>query len=107
MDKQQSVQRDVLLAELERRWRAGFASLAHGDDLPPGQRYRMEGMMESAALLAPGTESDITAAMAVMYMAVFGKTLAQDFGEDWQHFYPFPQIPAMMRRAPVYPSTAD
>ena len=107
MDEQQSLQRDVLLAELEQRWRAGFASLARGDDLPPGQRYRMEGMMESAALLAPGTESEITAAMAAAYIAEFGNTLAQDFGEDWQLFYPFPQIPAMMRRAPVYPSTAD
>ena len=107
MDQQQPLQSEVLLAELEQRWRAGFVSLARGDDLPPGQRYRMEGMMESAALLAPGTESEITAAMSATYTAVFGKTLAQDFGEDWQQFYPFPQIPAVMRRAPVYPSTAD
>lgn len=107
METQGFTDRGMLLAELERRWRAGFASLARGDDLPPGQRYRMEGMMESAALLAPGTEGEITEAMAAIYLAVFGKTLAQDFGEDWQQFYPFPQIPAVMQRAPVYPSTAD
>lgn len=107
METQDLTGRGMLLAELERRWRAGFASLSRGDDLPPGPRYRMEGMMESAALLAPGTEGEITAAMAAMYLSVFGKTLAQDFGENWQRFYPFPQIPAVMRRAPVYPSTAD
>jgi hypothetical protein len=41
------------------------------------------------------------------YRQAFGRTLADDFGDDWREFYPFPQIPAMGRRAPVYPSTRD
>ncbi len=107
MDKQASEHHAVLLAELQRRWQAAFAALARGDDLPPGQRLRMEGMMESAALLEPDSEADITDAMATVYLREFGNSLAQDFGQDWQQFYPFPQIPATMKRAPVYPSTTD
>ena len=107
MKTQTNAQHAILLAELQRRWQAAFATLARGDDLPPGQRFRMEGMMESAALLEPGSNAEITAAMATVYRREFGKSLAQDFGPDWQQFYPFPQIPAVMKRAPVYPSTTD
>ena len=36
-----------------------------------------------------------------------GDDIAADFGDNWQDFYPFPQIPAMGKRAPVYPSTPE
>ncbi|MEP1473149.1 MAG: hypothetical protein ABJK20_03940 [Halieaceae bacterium] len=107
MNTEASAQYTMLLAELQQRWQAAFAALARGDDLAPGRRYRMEGMMESAALLEPGSEADISEAMAAAYLRQFGNNLAQDFGQDWQQFYPFPQIPAVMKRAPVYPSTTD
>jgi hypothetical protein len=96
-----------LHAELERRWRGMFAALAGGDDVPPSQRLRAEGMMEAAVLLSLATSADLTAAMDRCYRAAYGRGIAEDFGADWQEFFPFPQIPAMARRAPVYPSTSD
>jgi len=107
MKIQTNAECSVLLAELQRRWQGAFAALARGDDLPPAHRFRMEGMMESIALLEPGCQGEITEAMATMYQREFGQTLEQDFGQAWRQFYPFPQIPAVMKRAPVYPSTTD
>jgi hypothetical protein len=96
-----------LIVELERRWQEMFRQLRDGLDVPPAQRLRTEGLMEAAALLDPGSESRLQAAMDTAYRQVFGRDLAADFGDDWQDFYPFPQIPAVGQRAPVYPSTAD
>lgn len=97
----------ILLAELERRWLRLFQHLQRGLDAPPAQRLRIEGLMEAAALLEPGCEERLQQAMAVVYRQVNERALEQDFGEDWADFYPFPQIPALAQRAPVYPSTAD
>ncbi len=96
-----------LLAELERRWRDMFTRLAAGEDLPPGVRLRAEGLMEAAALLQPGCEAKLAECMDAVYRDAFGRSLEDDFGADWQECYPFPQIPAVMRRAPVYPSTRE
>lgn len=97
----------ALEAELEQRWRAMFAALAAGDDVAPAQRLRAEGVMEAAALLAIASPMALSDAMDRCYQAAFGHSIAADFGQDWQEFFPFPQIPAMARRAPVYPSTRD
>ncbi len=92
---------------LRQRWLSAFTQLNEGEDWPPGGRMRTEGMMEALVLLQPdSTERQITA-MDGCYREVFGCGLDETFGKDWQLFYPFPQIPAMMRRAPVYPSTSD
>ena len=40
-----------VVEELERRWRSMFEALAKGDDVPPGERLRAEGMMEAAVLV--------------------------------------------------------
>lgn len=96
-----------VLTELERRWQAMFEQLADGLDVPPGQRLRAEGLMEALALMDPGCEARLQAAMDVAYHRVNGRSLAQDFGEDWESFYPFPQIPVAMTRAPVYPSAPE
>lgn len=96
-----------LLDELKRRWLAMFGALAGGDDVPPAQRLRTEGMMEAALVLHVATEVELSAAMDSCYSACFGRAIAEDFGDDWRDFHPFPQIPAMGRRAPVYPSTPD
>ncbi|WP_116367206.1 hypothetical protein [Parahaliea mediterranea] len=98
---------EPLRAEVERRWQALFAALLAGQDAPPGQRLRLEGLMEAIALLEPGCEHALQDAMDAKYRAVFGRGLAEDFGDQWRDFYPFPQIPAVMQRAPVWPSTAD
>lgn len=97
----------VLETELEQRWLALFAALAAGDDVPPAQRLRTEGMMEAAALQGVATPAALLRAMDRCYREAFGRAIVDDFGEDWQAFFPFPQIPAMARRAPVYPSTKD
>ncbi len=96
-----------LLDELERRWRSMFADLAHGDDLPPGERLRTEGMMEAAVLVGAATPSELVSRMDACFTAAAGGTLAETLGEDWLEVFPFPQVPAMARRAPVYPSTSD
>jgi hypothetical protein len=42
-----------------------------------------------------------------IFREAFGRCLAEQFGDDWRSFSPFPEIPAVAHRAPVYPSTAD
>jgi hypothetical protein len=97
----------ALLAELEQRWSAMFAALEAGDDVPPSQRLRTEGMMEAAELQGIASREELVASMGRCYREVFGRAITEDFGEDWEAFFPFPQIPAMARRAPVFPSTKD
>ena len=84
-----------------------FSALAAGDDVPPGQRLRAEGMMEAALLLDAASVEELDRAMDDCYRQAFGRGIDEDFGADWRGFYPFPQVPAMGRRAPVYPSTRD
>lgn len=97
----------ILQDELDRRWRDMFAALAAGGDVSPGQRLRTEGVMEAAVLTRETSADDLLSAMNDCYLVCFGHSIAADFGDDWQAFYPFPQIPAVGRRAPVYPSTSD
>jgi hypothetical protein len=97
----------VLEAELQQRWGAMFTALAGGDDVSPAQRLRAEGLMEAAVLIAIATPETLVVAMDCCYRAAYSRSIAKDFGDDWQVFFPFPQIPAMAKRAPVYPSTKD
>jgi hypothetical protein len=98
---------DALQTELERRWRCMFVALTSGDEVPPAMRLRTEGMMEAAVLLECAAPAGLQRAMDDCYRAACGQGIAEQFGDDWQDFFPFPQIPAMGRRAPVYPSTSD
>jgi hypothetical protein len=97
----------VLQTELEQRWRAMFVALAGGEDVPPAQRLRAEGMMEAADLLGIATREALLASMGGCYREVNGRSIEEEFGADWQDLFPFPQIPAMAKRAPVFPSTTD
>jgi len=96
-----------LLREIEQRWETMFSALAAGADVPPSQRLRTEGMMQSAVLLELASEPELSAAMDRCYRDAFGRGIDDEFGAHWQDFFPFPQIPAMGLRAPVYPSTGD
>ena len=98
---------NIIVEELSRRWRTMFSQLQRGDDLPPGTRLRAEGMMEAASLSGMATAAELQALMAVHYEEVMGTPLDKEFGPDWCEFFPFPQIPAVARRAPVFPSTGD
>ncbi len=96
----------LLETEIERRYRAMFAALAAGDDLPPAQRLRTEGLMEAAVLL--GANPDVLQQlMDGCYRDAFGCSLDDALGDGWQDFHRFPEIPAFARRAPVVPSTAE
>lgn len=97
----------ALETELQVRWNEMFVALAAGDDVPPAQRLRAEGMMEAAVLLGVASPDALIAAMDECYRKAGGHAIAEDFGADWRSLFPFPQIPAMMRRAPVFPSTQD
>ena len=96
-----------LYAEVTARWRRMFTQLEAGSDLPPSQRLRAEGLMEALVIGGEETPQNIQSAMDEVYRDVFGQSLAEYHGPDWPSFFPFPQIPAMARRAPVYPSTKD
>lgn len=97
----------LLVETLQDRWQQMFQALARGEDLPPGSRLRAEGMAEAAVLVGAASESALDREMDCIFRAAFDRTLAEQFGEDWRSFFPFPEIPAVSRRAPVYPSTAD
>ena len=97
----------VLEEELEQRWRRMFAALAAGEDVPPSHRLRAEGMMEAIVLIGSTTRDALTLRMCSSDQSAFGRSIAETFGTDWQALFPFPQIPAMANRAPVYPSTQD
>lgn len=97
----------ALMDEVTRRWDALFSQLAAGDDAPPSQRLRLEGLMEALVITGEHSPDQIQADMAQHYEAVFGHGIDHAVGEDWTSSYPFPQIPAFMQRAPVYPSTSD
>ncbi len=98
---------DVLLREIVSRWEGIFAALARGHDVAPSQRLRTEGLMEAAVLLRTASADELTAKMAACYESVSGVSLEQHFGSHWMELFPFPQVPAMTKRAPVYPSTKD
>lgn len=96
-----------IVEELSKRWQIMFSELQQGDDLPPGVRLRTEGMMEATVLLGIVSAEELQSLMAARYEEAFGTSLAEEFGVEWADFFVFPQIPAMARRAPVYPSTKD
>ena len=96
-----------LLDEIVARWLAMFESLATGSDVAPSLRLRTEGLMEAAVLQGLLSADQLTQLMEQRYLQCYGHTIMADHGDDWQEFFPFPQIPAMAKRAPVYPSTPD
>ncbi len=98
---------NALLIELEVRWHNIFTTLKAGGDVAPGLRLRTEGLMEAAVLSGEATPDGLSNAMETCYLEVYGRSIAQNFADNWQEFFPFPQIPAMGKRAPVYPSTPD
>ena len=62
--------------------------------------------MEALVLLGVASSEELQSAMAKCYLQEYGVSLLQQWGEDWNEMFPFPQIPGFGQRAPVYPSTA-
>jgi len=98
---------DALQLELKNRFDRMFAALAGGDDAAPSLRLRAEGLMEAVILSGLADEDAVDAMLGRSYRLAFKREVEEDFGADWRSFYPFPQIPAVGRRAPVYPSTKE
>lgn len=96
-----------LLDLLESRWREIFFRLEAGDVVPPTLQLRAEGIMEAAVTAGQASESELLYAMEDVHRQVRGVSIATKLGRDWHELYPFPQIPAVAQRAPVYPSTPD
>ncbi len=96
-----------LMDEVTQRWEQLFRQLAAGDDAPPAQRLRLEGLMEALVITGECEATEVQAAMNRCHVAAFGHDLSQAIGDDWPDLHPFPQIPVFMRRAPVYPSTSE
>jgi len=96
-----------LMDTIDRRLQTLLSQLCAGLDAPPGQRLRLEGLMEAAVLTDIASAAELRSLLEVRYREAFGRTLEDDLGEGWEFFFPFPQIPAMARRAPVFPSTRD
>jgi hypothetical protein len=96
-----------LTSLLEQRWREIFSRLESGDVVPPTLQLRTEGLMEAAVVAGVATEQQVREQMGNVYHDLRGASIGQHLGDDWQQIYPFPQIPAVADRAPVYPSTPD
>ena len=94
---------ETALGEIERRWMEIFCSLAEGRDVPPSQRLRAEGMMETLVLLKLVELDELQSRLEDCYARGFGQPLSA----GWKEQFPFPQIPGFAERAPVYPSTRD
>jgi len=96
-----------LIELLELRWREIFFRLEAGDVVPPTLQLRTEGVMEAAVAAGQASESALLDAMEDVHRQVRGVSITSHLGKDWHQLYPFPQIPAVAHRAPVYPSTPD
>lgn len=95
--------RDIALADLDRRWRRIFEALRAGGEVSPSLRLRTEGVMEAVVALGLASEAELQEALESCYRECSGEALPR----DWRELFPFPQIPGFGQRAPVYPSTCD
>lgn len=98
---------DILSEEIARRWQDMLEAVAAGQDIPPGQRWRTEGLMESLVLLGARDGDALQQAMADAYAEALGRSLEDDLGASWREDYPFPEIPFFQRRAPVHRGGRD
>ena len=90
---------------IEIRLRALMERLAVGDDAPPAQRQRLEGLCEAAAYIGEFDEQSLDAFLERLHDDIFGESLTARLGEAWRDYHPFPQLPLFGQRAPVSPST--
>lgn len=97
----------ILLAAIDERCRALLRRLADGDDLPPAQQFRLEGLLEAAALCGALDADAWLLQLDALHREIVGCAIAERAGDDWQHLHPFPELPLYMARAPVSPSTSD
>ncbi len=98
---------DELLEAIENRLGAALSRLAAGGDLPPGHRYRLEGLLEAAVLTGAATEAELAALLRRLFEVHFRRPVEDSLWAGWKDLHPFPALPLYMARAPVSPSTSD
>lgn len=94
-----------LYTEIETRLRRLLERLAAGDDAPPGQRLRLEGLCEAAVLAGECDSAAIDELLDDLHRELRDRSLVEVLGDDWRRAHPFPELPLFMDRAPVSPST--
>lgn len=92
MDQQQFID------SLAERLLGIFNAYANGNDVPPAQVFRTEGFIEAGCCIGLVSEQTVRELMQSLYRQVFDSEFPAMTG-------PGIQIPPLMRRAPVYPST--
>ncbi|MEL7043842.1 MAG: hypothetical protein AAGL66_02335 [Pseudomonadota bacterium] len=97
----------LIAEEIEARLRRLLADLAAGDDAPPADRLRLEGLCEAAVLTGELASRDLDVLLERLHSEYFDTSLSASLGADWRVYHPFPQLPLYMRRAPVSPSTPE
>ena len=75
-----------------------FSAYQRGDDVPPAQLFHTEGFVEACCVMGVITREEAFQIMAAVYTQVFNEPLVNSSEQEFQ-------IPALMKRAPVYPST--
>lgn len=97
----------AIMAEVKARLRAMLQAVAAGEDIPPGQRWRTEGLMQALVLLGTRRDEELQQVIEDIHVEVLGQSLADVLGSDWRRDYPFPEIPFFMQRAPVHRARSD
>jgi hypothetical protein len=96
-----------LVELVESRLTALFQRLADGDDAPPGQRLRLEGLLEAVVYRAELSEEAADELIDTVHRQIFGDGLTDRLGDDWRAAHPFPELPVFARRAPVSTGNDD
>lgn len=84
---------------LEARFKALFERYAEDKDVTPAQRFRLEGFVEAGLELGLITEPELLTLKQQCAEKAFGSTVSAEWWGDAI------VIPAMMKRAPVKPSS--
>ena len=84
--------------EVESRLLEVFRAFEQGQDVSPATLFRLEGFIEAGCYLGLSAEDEIKAMMQSLHQQVFSQPMLVPVGRGIE-------IPTMMKRAPVYPST--
>ncbi len=88
----------IFIENVETRLLKIFQAYEQGSDVAPAILFRTEGFIEAGCCLGLVTEQDIEELMQGLHQQVFNTELATYSGTGIN-------IPSLMKRAPVYPST--
>ena len=91
---------EILAREIGQRLDILLARLADGDDIPPGSRLRLEGMLESAVLVGSSME-ELRQQIRQCYRPYANIDVDSAAGESWVGHAPFPELPLFLPPAPV------